>query len=691
MNDGTLNITNAIVFASSATEGVDIGRSNAILVTDSATTFYDTEGNNTVTLSGDYVIPESKTLTVPNNKTLNLASGTLTVNGTLADEGKGSITGGGTLTFGDFGSAAVSLATVTVNGTYTYTGSEITPDFIIAGTPLDEDEDYTVPEVSDNVDAGVNTANYTITGNGNYTGTKSGTFTIDKATPIITVPPTVNIYKGEFLPDPGTLDCEASTEGSFEWTNGNAAPEASDNYSVTFTPGDETNYDIATKTVYVMVLDRGELIALIEEAEDIESDAAVGDGHGQYPQAAHEAFAEAIKAASYVHGKAAASNTQDAINSAAETLQTAIETFNAAVISVDFDALGEKITEAKAIGRGNYTTATWNALQTAITDAEATRVTPHVTQTEIVGAFAALESAIDGLRTIYIPPPAEPDPDDTDPDDEADIPPYKTDDERAPAEQDGGGIIVPHIPDEAPRDALIVTDDGGVIPSYATTEEFPRDSAALDAQKTTFPSLALVAKDNTTVYLESKDADASFDFSAWIDSWADFFAYSDATYLGRYYIEADETGKPYFTGGDLTRLTFGNHELALFAIDGSKEAYGTWQNEPPAEPVKSGWLYENKAWYFYTDGAAKTGWLYWERNWYLLDSADGHMLVGWAYDKNYKSWFYLTGNGKMKIGWLYDNNYKAWFYLRGNGEMLTGTRSVGGKIYSFKGNGAWIG
>ncbi|MDR1292533.1 MAG: InlB B-repeat-containing protein [Clostridiales Family XIII bacterium] len=170
---------------------------------------------------------------------------------------------------------------------------------------------------------------------------------------------------------------------------------------------------------------------------------------------------------------------------------------------------------------------------------------------------------------------------------ETDIPPYKADDGRAPEEQDGGGVIVPRIPDEAPRDALIVTDDGHVIPSYTQADEFPKNSEELSAQKDTFPSLALVAKDNTTIYLESKDAGIPFDFSEWIGSWADFFAYSDATYLGRYFIEADENNKPYFTGSDLARLAYGGHELALFAIDGSREAYGAWQHEPPVTSPSS--------------------------------------------------------------------------------------------------------
>ncbi|MDR1067956.1 MAG: hypothetical protein LBL36_01770, partial [Clostridiales Family XIII bacterium] len=33
----------------------------------------------------------------------------------------------------------------------------------------------------------------------------------------------------------------------------------------------------------------------------------------------------------------------------------------------------------------------------------------------------------------------------------------------------------------------------------------------------------------------------------------------------------------------------------------------------------------------------------------------------------------------------------SWYYLSGNGKMLTGKQKIGGKVYSFKSNGVWIG
>jgi glucan-binding YG repeat protein len=67
------------------------------------------------------------------------------------------------------------------------------------------------------------------------------------------------------------------------------------------------------------------------------------------------------------------------------------------------------------------------------------------------------------------------------------------------------------------------------------------------------------------------------------------------------------------------------------------------------------------------------------------------MQTGWVYDQSGKAWYYLAANGKMIAGkWLHDTD-GSWYYLSGNGKMLTGKQNVGGKVYSFKGNGVWIG
>jgi uncharacterized repeat protein (TIGR02543 family) len=135
-------------------------------------------------------------------------------------------------------------------------------------------------------------------------------------------------------------------------------------------------------------------------------------------------------------------------------------------------------------------------------------------------------------------------------------------------------------------------------------------------------------------------------------------------------------------------------------------------DNPPA--VTGSWVYENGAWKYLVGGIAKTGWLYdtGYKVWFYLGT-DGAMQTGWVYDQKNKAWYYLAGNGKMVAGkWLHDTDGRwyylsgngkmvvgkwlhdtdgRWYYLSGNGKMLTGKQTIGGKVYSFRGNGAWIG
>jgi glucan-binding YG repeat protein len=53
------------------------------------------------------------------------------------------------------------------------------------------------------------------------------------------------------------------------------------------------------------------------------------------------------------------------------------------------------------------------------------------------------------------------------------------------------------------------------------------------------------------------------------------------------------------------------------------------------------------------------------------------------YDKDYKAWFYLTGNGAMKVGWAKIDG--SWYFLAGNGAMKYGWQTISGKRYYFGG------
>ena len=75
---------------------------------------------------------------------------------------------------------ALADSMITITGSYTYTGSAITPTYTVTDGALMTTADYTV-NVSDNTNAGVGTVTVTAAENGNYTGTVSKTFPIEKA------------------------------------------------------------------------------------------------------------------------------------------------------------------------------------------------------------------------------------------------------------------------------------------------------------------------------------------------------------------------------------------------------------------------------------------------------------------------------------------------------------------------------
>jgi hypothetical protein len=122
-----------------------------------------------------------------------------------------------------------------------------------------------------------------------------------------------------------------------------------------------------------------------------------------------------------------------------------------------------------------------------------------------------------------------------------------------------------------------------------------------------------------------------------------------------------------------------------------KNSDGTWKYLTNGV-VKTGWFYDGgyKAWYYLagTTGIMKTGWFYDQGKWYYLASS-GAMKTGWV--RTDGKWYYLAKSGAMAVNkWLKDTD-GSWYYLSGNGKMLTGKQKVGGKAYSFRASGVWIG
>ncbi|MDR1068851.1 MAG: SpoIID/LytB domain-containing protein [Clostridiales Family XIII bacterium] len=106
---------------------------------------------------------------------------------------------------------------------------------------------------------------------------------------------------------------------------------------------------------------------------------------------------------------------------------------------------------------------------------------------------------------------------------------------------------------------------------------------------------------------------------------------------------------------------------------------------PPAN-----WKYTDGKWYCLdSNGKARTGWVKDGSSWYYLGVNGAMVWSKWLKDGG--SWYYLSGNGKMVAGkWFHDTD-GSWYYLSGSGKMLTGKQKIGGKTYTFKANGVWIG
>ena len=137
----------------------------------------------------------------------------------------------------------------------TYSGVALTPEIsVYNGGTLLTDADYIV-EYADNLNAG--TASVTVTLKGNYSGSATKTFTIKKATPVISQNPTAsNVINGQTLASSELTGGNADVEGSFVWLAPETVPTLeNDGYIAVFAPTDTLNYDSVETTVPVEVLD----------------------------------------------------------------------------------------------------------------------------------------------------------------------------------------------------------------------------------------------------------------------------------------------------------------------------------------------------------------------------------------------------------------------------------------------------
>ena len=93
---------------------------------------------------------------------------------------------------------------------------------------------------------------------------------------------------------------------------------------------------------------------------------------------------------------------------------------------------------------------------------------------------------------------------------------------------------------------------------------------------------------------------------------------------------------------------------------------------------KSGWVKENKNWYYYKSNAKQTGWQKVDGKWYYLN-ANGVMQTYW-YLENGK-YYFLGANGSVRTGW--QNIWGKYYHFDSDGVMQTGWQKIDGAWYYF--------
>ncbi|MCL2003375.1 MAG: YDG domain-containing protein, partial [Oscillospiraceae bacterium] len=139
----------------------------------------------------------------------------------------------------------ITDATVTVDGTFVYTGAAHTPTPTVTLVGFDPAYDTSY---SNNTNAG--TATVTVTGTGNFTGTASGTFTIGKAEPTYTTPPNLAATYGDTL-------ASVTLDDGWEWianTSTLVGDVGQQTHKARFTPDDLSNYEIVENIEIVIAV-----------------------------------------------------------------------------------------------------------------------------------------------------------------------------------------------------------------------------------------------------------------------------------------------------------------------------------------------------------------------------------------------------------------------------------------------------
>lgn len=125
---------------------------------------------------------------------------------------------------------------------------------------------------------------------------------------------------------------------------------------------------------------------------------AITEKRNVYTDASWKNFMEKLEAAQTIAENDIA--TQDTVNTAVKELEAAMTVGGEGGLVIDESKLANKtaletaINEAKALQQGNHTATAWNALQEAITDAQAVYDTLEASQTEVDTAAKSLNTAV---------------------------------------------------------------------------------------------------------------------------------------------------------------------------------------------------------------------------------------------------------------------------------------------------------
>ena len=156
----------------------------------------------------------------------------------------------------DFEIAGIAIKpTISAIENMTYTGRALIPEIkVYNGETLLSATDY-VTEYKDNVNSG--TAKVSVTMKGNYSGSASKTFTIEKATSVISQNPKAgDVVLGQTLAASELSGGRANVDGEFAWKTPTVKPELeNEGYAVVFVPSDTNYTNSAEIIVPVNVLD----------------------------------------------------------------------------------------------------------------------------------------------------------------------------------------------------------------------------------------------------------------------------------------------------------------------------------------------------------------------------------------------------------------------------------------------------